>query len=100
MDNRTGTAILLAIVAAGIYRIVVFRRLLARLDARALASGAQDGQPVRPAPEPVGGRPTDAVPAQQRRCVAQRSAAPRSAWQVRGGDGVALDPTIVAPDPA
>ena len=56
MDDRTGTAILLAIVAAGIYRIVVFRRLLNRLDARALA--------------------------------------------VRGADGVALDPTIAAPDPA
>ena len=95
MDNRTGTAILLAIVAAGIYRIVVFRRLLARLDARALASGAQDGQPVRPAPELVGARLTDAVPAQLR-----RGAAPRSAWKVRGGDGVAVDPTIIAPDPA
>ena len=95
MDNRTGTAILLSIVAAGIYRIVVFRRLLHRLDARALASGAQGGQPVRPAPELVGVRPTDVVRPQLR-----RHAAPRSAWKVRGGDGVALDPTIVAPDPA
>jgi len=95
MDNRTGMAILLAIVAAGIYRIVVFRRLLGRLDARALAAKTWAGQPVRPAPGLVRVRPTGAVPAQLR-----RHPAPRGAWKVRGSDGVALDPTIVAPDPA
>ena len=95
MDNRTGMAILLAIVAAGIYRIVVFRRLLDRLEARALAARALAGQPVRPAPSLVRVRPTGAVPAQLRRYPGHRSA-----WKVRGSDGVALDPTIVAPDPA
>ena len=95
MDNRTGTAILLAIVAAGIYRIVVFRRLLDRLDARAPAGRALAGQPVRPALGLVRVRPTGAVPAQLRRHPALRGT-----WKVRGSDGVALDPTIVARDPA
>ena len=90
MDNRTGTAILLAIVAAGIYRIVVFRRLLDRLDAGGLTS-----QPARATPSLVRVRPTGAVPAQLRRHPALRRT-----WKVRGSDGVALDPTIVAADPA
>jgi hypothetical protein len=90
MDNRTGTAILLAIVAAGIYRIVVFRRLLHRLDARSLA-----GHQRRPAPRLMRLRPTGAVPDQLRRHPALRRT-----YKVRGGDGVALDPTILAPDPA
>ena len=94
MDNRTGTAILLAIVAAGIYRIVVFRRLLDRLDARALAARALAGQPVRPAPGAVRVRSVPAVPAQLRRHPALRLS-----WKVRGSDGVALDPSMVAPDP-
>jgi hypothetical protein len=94
MDNRTGMAILLAIVAAGMYRIVVLRRLLDRLDARALAARALAGQPVRPVPTLARVRPSGAVPAQLR-----RHPAVRSAWEVRGSDGVALDPTIGAPDP-
>ena len=95
MDNRTGLAILLAIVAAGIYRIVVFRRLLDRLDARALAARAPTAQPVGPAPSPMRMPPTGAVPAQLRRHPALRRT-----WKVRGSDGMALDPTIVARDPA
>jgi len=63
MDNRTGVAILVTIISAGIYRIVVFRRLLTRLER------ASAGTPLR-----------------------------RTTWLVRGGDGVALDPTIVLPD--
>ena len=90
MDNRTATAILLAIVAAGVYRILVFRRLLDWLDAGGLTS-----QPVRPAPSLVRVRPTGSVPAQLRRHPALGRA-----WKVRGSDGVALDPTIVVSDPA
>ena len=91
MDNRTGVAILLAIVAAGLYRIVVFRRLLARLEASpgrprppAAVSGLVRLRPLGPA------GPTQGC----------RNSALGRAWKVRGSDGVALDPTIEVPDKA
>ena len=89
MGNRTGTAILLAIVAAGIYRIVVFRRLLTRLEAAAGTGPGGQG------PGLVRLQPMAGVPGQVRRHPALGRA-----WRVRGSDGVALDPTIVVPDQA
>jgi len=89
MDNRTGTAILLAIVAAGIYRIVVFQRLLAQLEQSEATRGPGDQSSL------IRLRPHGVVPAEER-----RHAALGREWKVQGSDGVALDPTIVLPDNA
>jgi hypothetical protein len=88
-------AILLAIVAAGIYRIVVFRRLLAQLEATSM-TGARAGTPTSASCGLVRlGSGDFALPAQ----VSRHPALGRT-WKVRGSDGVALDPTIVVPDTA
>lgn len=81
MDERTGNAILISIVATSVYRIVVLRRLLLRLDAQ-----------HRP---PAAAHRVDPV-----RALGTVVRVPRQGWVVRGGDGVALDPTLLLPGTA
>ena len=87
MDERSGNAILMSILATSVYRIVVLRRLLLRLEAQhqILRLQAQHRPPgAARGVDPV--RPAGTV-----------ARVPRQGWVVRGGDGVALDPTIVLP---